>query len=172
MRRVYDDSHLNEIGDFITETIRTIPADTVSLYSYGMYRTQVYKVREAIQNALDKKFGKGTVIFGKNEHANGIGNNNAIEIIFNDKEEQQICGLLHLTDNMYGGCIAFVTDIDGDRRDFAKRNIRGCDKNSNFFRFSGFEDKNGWLKNYHDRENERRATSEKIEARCKTIPIS
>lgn len=67
MRRIYDDTHLEEIGDFITNTIRTIPAETVSMYDYGTYRAQVHKVSETIQKSLDKKFSKGTVFFRKEQ---------------------------------------------------------------------------------------------------------
>ena len=55
-------------------------------------------------------------IFGDTKHAHGIGNNNAIEIIYTgDPKEQQICGYINLIDNMYGSVICYLTDIDDNR---------------------------------------------------------
>lgn len=108
MRRVYDDRHYDIISQEVLSCICDIPAKTVSEYSHGMERAKVHLVREYIAEMTGLKFGK-------NEHAYGIGNNNAIEIIVTDDDEEQICGLLHLTNDMFGGVIAWVSDIDGNR---------------------------------------------------------
>ena len=75
------------------------------------YRASVSKIRDHIAQELGIKYGH-------NEHAHGIGNNNALEIIVSDpcSDEEQVCGLLHLTDDMFGGVICWVSDIDNKRK--------------------------------------------------------
>lgn len=124
MRRVYDDKHYAEISEQISKVLFDIPGDEVSEYSNYMYRAEVSLVRNYIAERVPVKFGRS-------EHANGIGNNNAIEIIVMDGDEEQICGLLHLTNDMFGGVIAWTSDIDGKRRGY-QRKIYGCDPKSEY----------------------------------------
>lgn len=119
MRRVYDDCKYDEVSTKIMNIIRQIPADRVSEYHYGMYRARTSMIRDYIGRIVDVKFGK-------NEHRGGIGNNNAIELIVDSGSEEQICGLLHLTDDMFGSVICWVSDIDGGRRTETMY-IHGCD---------------------------------------------
>ena len=109
MRRVYDDSKYCQIRKQIMDVVSLMPASAVSEYSWGTERASVAKIREYVSTRVPVKYGR-------NEHAKGIGNNNAIEIIVTDGNEEQICGLLHLTDDMYGGVICWVSDIDGGRK--------------------------------------------------------
>lgn len=112
MRRVYDDTFFEEVKIHLTEALEDIALNpkTVTKYSYGMNRAEVYEIRKRLESVYGYKFGK-------NEHAHGIGNNNAIELIVEtDYDEEQICGLLHLTDDMFGSVLAWITDIDGERR--------------------------------------------------------
>ena len=116
MRRVYDDKHLDEAMEKVIplfEFVKKNPS-LFSKYDYGTKRVQVYDVKNYIFDNLD--YNGFPCLAGKNEHAYGIGNNNAIEIIYVGEEEQQICGLLHLTDDMFGGVRAWVSDIDETRK--------------------------------------------------------
>ena len=116
MRRVYDDEKYDDIATQIMRIVDSINPKDVSEYDYGMDRVQTYKVRKYIGDRL------GCISFGKNTHAYGIGNNNAIEIVYKANEnEEQICGLLHLTDDMYGGCIVWVSDIDEVRSSHSRK---------------------------------------------------
>ena len=108
MRKVYDDKHYEEVSARINKIIERIPAHEVSMYEHGMNRVKVSLVRQYIWERMG-------IDFGKNEHAHGIGNNNALEIIVTEDNEQQVCGLLHLTNDMFGGVYAWVSDIDGNR---------------------------------------------------------
>lgn len=125
MRRVYDDARYSEIADNIMGILKNLTADRISEYSYGMYRAKTYKIRQYIESKMP--FLK----FGKNEHAYGIGNNNAIEIILAGDTEEQIVGQLHLTDNMFGGVICWCSDIDDRRRTHSLKFV-GCDPNNEF----------------------------------------
>ena len=117
MRRVYDDKHLDEVMEKVIplfEFVKKNPS-LFSKYDYGKKRVQVYDVKNYIFDNLD--YNGFPCFAGKNEHAYGIGNNNAIEIIYAGEEEQQICGLLHLTAHIYGGGVsAWVSDIDEQRK--------------------------------------------------------
>ena len=116
MRRVIDDTMYKPIAVQINEAIRKINPATCSEYSWGMNRVKVSMVRDAIVRCVPK------IRLGKNEHANGIGNNNAYEIIYTgNPQEEQICGLLHLTDDMFGGVIAWVSDVDGNRPTLSRK---------------------------------------------------
>ena len=107
MRRVVDDRMYVVISDQINKLIWSLDPKPLSAYSWGMDRVNVGMVRDAIAARIPN------IKFGKNEHANGIGNNNAYEIIYTgNPREEQICGLLHLTDDMYGGVICWVSDVD------------------------------------------------------------
>jgi len=67
--------------------------------------------------------------FGKTEHANGIGNNNATEIIYlGNPNEQQICGLFHCNEDLGSSAFCYVTDIDEKRKsDTITIRGMGCD---------------------------------------------
>ena len=124
MRRVFDDKHYAEISEQISRVLFAVPGDEVSEYRNGMYRAKVSLVRNYIAERVPVKFGR-------NEHANGIGNNNAVEIIVMDGDEEQICGLLHMTDDMFGNIIAWTSDIDEKRKGYC-RTIYGCDPKSEY----------------------------------------
>jgi len=110
MRRVIDDSKYPVIARQLCDIIRTLNPSELREYSYGIDRVKVSYVRDAI---LARSYG---IKLGKVEHAHGIGNNNAYEIIYTGNPiEEQICGYLHLTDDMYGGVICWVSDYDGSR---------------------------------------------------------
>lgn len=134
MRRVIDDSYYAEAERKIMEIVRNIPADKVSKYDWGTYRAKVHLVRAWVEERVSN------IKFGKCEHANGIGNNNALEIIYTgNSNEEQICGLFHLTDNMFGSVICWVSDYDETRKT-GSRKIHGCDPKSEYdmkyFRFT------------------------------------
>ena len=116
MRRVYDDKHLDEAMEKVIplfEFVKKNPS-LFSEYDIGHRSMVVGKIRDYIFDNLD--YNGFPCFAGKTEHAYGIGNNNAIEIIYAGEEEQQICGLLHLTDDMFGGVSAWVSDIDKTRK--------------------------------------------------------
>ncbi len=138
MRRVYDDSHFEEIKAKVCDIIREIPADVVSKYDYGIYRAKVGLIREYIEARLP-------IRFGRNDHLHGIGNNNAIEMIVCGDNEEQICGLLHLTDDMFGTVICWVSDIDGERRSESLY-VHGTDPNSSYKMMYRFAREKYWGK--------------------------
>lgn len=108
MRRVYDDAMINEAVNLITGIMNDITFNDVSEYSYGTDRVSVYKIKSLVADKI-----KPTYKFGNTTHAHGIGNNNAIEIIYTgNPNEEQICGLLHLNSGLYGDAYAYITDID------------------------------------------------------------
>lgn len=122
MRRVYDDSTFEVYAKALENAFCEIPADTVSEYDYGMYRAKVSKIKQSLLIRV------ANIKFGNTNHAYGIRNNNAIEIIYTGrKDEEQICGLLHLTNDMFGNVLFFVTDIDEERRTPTYK-MWGCDK--------------------------------------------
>ena len=126
MRRVYDDTHYVRIAKELENAFCNLNAEEVSEYSYGTYRAMVSKVKEKLLQKVPN------IKYGRVEHANGIGNNNAIEIVYvGDPNEEQICGLLHLTDDMYGGVIFWVSDIDNNRG-ITSWTILGCDRKSEY----------------------------------------
>lgn len=126
MRRVYDDTEYQNVADALRKAFLAIPADYVSEYDYGMYRAKVSKVKEQLLRYVP------SVKFGNTTHAHGIGNNNAIEIVYTGNNfEEQICGLLHLIDDMYGGVLFYVTDIDGNRKTQTYQ-INGIDKRDKY----------------------------------------
>ena len=111
MRRVIDDTKYGVAKKMIVDLLRFVPAHMVSEYSYGMYRAKPYLVRRYLEERLP------LIKFGKCEHAHGIGNNNAWEIIYlGNPDEEQICGLFHATDDMYGTAICWVSSYDEDNR--------------------------------------------------------
>ena len=107
MRRVIDDSMLKKISAHIDAIIWSLDPEDFTEYHWGIDRVQVGLIRDEIVRYTPH------IKLGKNTHANGIGNNNAYEIIYTgNPQEEQICGLLHLTDDMYGGVYVWVSDID------------------------------------------------------------
>lgn len=140
MRRVYDDTALETVARDLEETFSCrIHSPYVSEYDGGMYRAKVSKIKEALVSLCDSGVKLGYV-----SHAHGIGNNNAIEIIYTENpNEEQICGLLHLTDDMYGGVIFWVSDIDGNKKT-STWIIRGCDDRNKY------DMPNYFAKPYHD----------------------
>lgn len=121
MRRIIDDTHFEEVKKAITEVIFKIPADEVSKYDYGTYRSQEYLIKNYIFSRVPN------IKFGRDMNTTGIGNNGCYEIIYMDfeHEEEHICGLIHLTNDMYGGTICWVSDYDNNRKCKSRR-ICGC----------------------------------------------
>ena len=113
MRRVYDDTELEVIAQDLESTFcECIYAPNVSEYSYRMYRAKASKVKAELLHLCDNP-----IKFGNTTHDNGIGNNNTIEIIYTGNPvEEQICGLLHLNEDLYDGVIFWVSDIDGNKK--------------------------------------------------------
>ena len=107
MRRVYDDDMYNEVAVVVNGVIQTINPNQVAEYSWGINRANDSLIRNVILNRTNY------IKFGRNI---GISNNACYELIYtgNDQEEQ-IVGLFHCTDDMYGGMICWVSDIDGGR---------------------------------------------------------
>lgn len=137
MRRVIDDAHLEEVADEIMLIIKNCPAEQVSEYSWGTYRVTWDKIVPYIFDRVTLP-----VKLGNSRNTSGIGNNWAYELIYTGEEkEEQICGVLHLTDGMYGNMYAYITDIDGHRVG-GKRELSGCDPKSDYDmqrkRFSGW----------------------------------
>lgn len=119
MRRVIDDRHYAEVAEDIKSIVLNMPEEAVSKYSYGMYRASSEKIKEYILRKTHLP-----IKFGKSLNTTVIGNNEQYEIIYSSPDEEEICGAIHLTDNMYGSEIVFVTDYDGHNRWFG-RTIRG-----------------------------------------------
>lgn len=120
MRRVIDDTHFEEIKRAITDIIFNIPADEVSEYDYGTYRSQEYLIKRYILSKMPN------IKFGQSMNKTSIGNNSCYEIIYmGDPNEEQICGIIHLTNDMYGGTICWVSDYDNNRKAMS-RTILGC----------------------------------------------
>lgn len=109
MRRVYDDTMFGAIAEKIMHALLAVynNPSSVSKYSWGMDRVEVHLVKDAVERRTGIKLTRPI-------HAHGIGNNNAYEIVFTDtqKGEEQIVGLLHLNDDMFGNVYAYMTDID------------------------------------------------------------
>ena len=122
MRRVYDDTQFEETRNWIDAAFGTLQyhPEKVRKHSYGMNRTEPALVRDAVLRRLNGN--KNLYKFGNTTHAHGIGNNNATEIIYlGNPAEEQICGLIHVNDDMYGRCFCYVTDIDGNRKSVVKK---------------------------------------------------
>ena len=118
MRRVIDDRMYHPIATQIDAVIWRLNPVALREYDWGMDRVQVSRVRDAIVSAVPN------IRLGKNEHAYGIGNNNAYEIIYTgNPNEEQICGQLHLTNDMFGGVYVWVSDVD-EKRKTQSRHLR------------------------------------------------
>lgn len=119
MRRVIDDTMYEDLGYAITEFVATIPAESVSEYSWYDYRASSRKIIEKILRNFDK------VKLGKSLNTTGIGNNEQYELIYTgDPNEEQIFGAIHLTNDMFGGEIVWVSNID-NTDSFRSRKIIG-----------------------------------------------
>lgn len=115
MRRVYDDTMYDTAKYDIMQAFNLCQPKKISRYSYGMHRASASLIKQEVLRILNANGNK--FAFGKVEHAHGIGNNNASEIIYlGNPNEQQICGLIHTNEDMYSGCYCYVTDIDGNRK--------------------------------------------------------
>ena len=122
MRRVIDDAHYEEVKKMVMDVIFEIPEEKVSEYDYGTYRAQ----RDLIMEYILKELGE-VIKFGKDMNDTGIGNNACYELIYlGDPKEQQICGIIHLTSDLYGNIICWVTDYD-EERESVERTICGCE---------------------------------------------
>ena len=120
MRRVIDDAHYEEVKKMVMNVIFEIPAEKVSKYEYGKYRAQEDLIMKYILKELS-----GVIKFGKDMNDTGIGNNACYELIYlGDPKEEQVCGIIHLTNDMYGNIICWVTDYDEERESIT-RTIRG-----------------------------------------------
>lgn len=122
MRRVYDDAKYDWVSSAIMEAVRTIDPASVSRYEHGDYRAQSALIQQAILRAVPNIF------FGRYVNTTGIGNNACWEVVCfdDDSQEQQICAVFHSTNNMFGGQICWVSDIDG-RRATGSRTIFGTE---------------------------------------------
>ena len=117
MRRVIDDKYYEQISKEIMDIINKIERPDVSRYSWGIDRSESGLIIKYILGRI-----KG-VKFGRSMNTTGIGNNECYEIICaRDKAEEQICGIIHLTNNMYGSTICWVSDYDNNRKT-SSRNI-------------------------------------------------
>ena len=110
MRRVIDDEHYLEVSEQIARAINNINPGSVSDYSYSSWRANGNKILNAIKNSVKD------IKWGKYMNTTGIGNNASYEIIYlGNPKEEQICGIIHVTDDMYGSQICWVSDYDGKR---------------------------------------------------------
>lgn len=111
MRRVYDDTMLKELANkMITKLAECTEPKTLCERRWGDDRASTNKIYDLMMSAVEN------VILGNDHNHTGIGNNWCHELIYTGNEkEQQIFGLLHITDDMYGGCYVWVSDIDGNR---------------------------------------------------------
>ena len=111
MRRVIDDRFYGDVAKDITEIIKKIPRNEVSRHSYGTMRSDRKLIMSYILSKIDN------IKFGRDMNTTGIGNNGCYEIICtSNPSEEQICGLIHLTNDMYGGTICWVSDYDNIRK--------------------------------------------------------
>lgn len=110
MKRIYDDAHYAQVASSIDDALLSIDPYDVCRYDNGVVRAQ----RNLIVAAI---FGHVRGIkLGRDCNTTGIGNNWAHELIFTGDEYEQICGILHLTFDMFSSIICWVSDIDGKRR--------------------------------------------------------
>ena len=126
MRRVIDDTVYEVKAMEIAKIICGIPADEVSKYDYGKYRAQRSMIIDKILSEVKN------IKLGKDMNTTSFGNNWCKELIYTGNEnEEQIFGIIHSTDDMYGGQIVWVSDYDGNNRR-GKRTIHGCDPNCEY----------------------------------------
>lgn len=107
MRRVIDDTYYEEAAHEIMSIVRNINPKLVSEYDYGTYRAKSILIMAHIKEHVEQ------IKFGKSLNTTGIGNNEQYEIIYTgNPSEEHICGAIHLTNDMYGSVIIWVSDID------------------------------------------------------------
>lgn len=111
MRRVYDDIMLTDIAPrMIQALIDCKNTRNLCKYDYGSMRAQTSKIKDLMVNSVEY------VMIGANANHTSIGNNWCHELIYTgNATEQQIFGLLHITNDMYGSCIVWISDIDGNK---------------------------------------------------------
>ena len=120
MRRVIDDTHYDELAERIMGVVFSMPAAEVSKYDYGMYRAQLDLIMDYILKRVDN------LKFGKSMNTTSIGNNACYEIIYTgDEKEEQICGIFHSTNDMYGGQIIWCSMYDNREETHGCRKIKG-----------------------------------------------
>ena len=106
MRKVYDDRMFRQAAAEIREILYEIHTENVRKYEYGMDRVQPSMIRDYV----NRKLSRFTI--GVKDINTGIGNNHRYEIIFIGNEgEREVCGILGLTDDMFGGVISYVENI-------------------------------------------------------------
>lgn len=126
MRRVIDDACYEVKAKEIAKVISSIPADEVSKYDYGTYRAQRSMIIDRILKEVKD------IKLGKDMNTTGIGNNWCKELIYTGNEkEEQVFGVIHSTNNMFGSEIVWVSDYDGNCCK-GKRKIHGCDPKSKY----------------------------------------
>ena len=87
-------------------------ANSPKEYSWGMNRHVVANVKRTLNSMLRRtKFN----ITNNVEHAHGIGNNNAFDVAYNDGEKEIIIAKIAINDDMYGGILSYVTDLEGHK---------------------------------------------------------
>lgn len=120
MRRVIDDSMYPELSEKIMDIVKHIPGNRVSEYEYGMHRANRCLIKNYILERIEN------VKYGKDMNTTGIGNNACYELIYTGNcSEEQVFGIIHLTDDMFGSQIVWVSDIDNVRKTISKT-ISGC----------------------------------------------
>ena len=113
MRRVYDDENYEDLSEDIMRILDYLSANPsfVQEYDYSMMRSNRSKIKKYIEENVEN------VKIGRSVNTTGIGNNGAYEVIcIGNEEEEQIFGILHLTNNMFGRHICWMSDIDGGRK--------------------------------------------------------
>lgn len=126
MRRVIDDACYEVKAKEIAKVISSIPADEVSKYDYGTYRAQRSMIIDRILKEVKD------IKLGKDMNTTGIGNNWCRELIYiGNENEEQVFGVIHSTNDMFGGEIVWVSDYDGNRCK-GKRKIHGCNPESKY----------------------------------------
>ena len=103
MRIVYDDCMM----DIYKNKIENFLLDVASINPESVRKND--RVSEKlIREAIIRRFPE--LKFGRDVNNTGIGNNNCYELIFSDENEDIVFGLLHLTDDMFGGVICWLAD--------------------------------------------------------------
>lgn len=114
MRIVYDDTHIGElhelVSDFLTITLRGAKLDRIVKYDYGMNRVQRADLKKMLNDHLA---GYGFEIGKDVHHANGIGNNCRYPVYYHSgNEEMQQCGYISFNTDMYSSVYVYVSDYN------------------------------------------------------------
>jgi len=112
MRRVIDDTVYEEFSEKIQDVMNNIDVKTQGDENrYGTRAISTAKIKEIVlENVKNIKYGKYM-------NTTGIGNNYSCELIYTgDPKEEQIFGIIHITDDMYGSQHCWVSDYDNVRR--------------------------------------------------------